>query len=144
MRLVLDTTVLVAGTRSHRGGSNALLAAALRRRFTLVATVPLMLEYEAVLMRREHLAASRLARADVGVLLDALAAVAEPATLWFLWRPQLPDADDDMILEAAVNGRADAIVTFNRRDFVGASERLGVAVRSPSESLRELKGDAEK
>ena len=144
MRLVLDTSVLVAGTRSRYGGSNALLAAALRHEFTLIATVPLMLEYEAVLMRREHLAASRLKGTDVGTLLDALAAVAEPVILRFLWRPQLSDADDDMVLEAAVNGRAEAIVTFNRRHFAGTSARLGVAVKSPSESLRELRRHAEK
>ncbi len=143
MRLVIDTSVLIAGTRSHRGRSNALLVAALRRRFTLIAAVPLMLEYEAVLMRREQLTASGLTEAHMGALLDALAAVAEPVMLRFLWRPQLPDPDDDMILEAAVNGRADAIATFNRRHFVGASERLGVAIKTPAESLTDMEHDAE-
>lgn len=142
MRLVIDTAVLVAATRSHQGRSNALVAAALRRRFVLIATVPLMLEYEAVLMREEQLAASGLTGAEVGALLDALAAIAESVMLRFLWRPQLPDADDDMILEAAVNGRADAIATFNRRHFTGASERLGVAIKTPGECLMDMERDA--
>jgi len=33
------------------------------------------------------------------------------------WRPQLRDPDDGLVLEAAVNGRADALVTDNVKDF---------------------------
>jgi len=75
-------------------------------------------QYEAVMTQAEHLRASGLSTMDIGVLLDALAAVAEPVRLIYLWRPALADVDDDMVLEAAVNARADAIVTFNLRDFV--------------------------
>jgi predicted nucleic acid-binding protein len=86
--------------------------------------------------RIEHLKAARLSVADVGVLLDAVAAVAEPVRLAFLWRPVLRDIDDDMVLEAAVNGRADAIVTFNRRDFIAATEQFGIPVWLPGETVR--------
>jgi predicted nucleic acid-binding protein len=140
VRLVLDTTVLVAAIRSGAGASRWLLRAALERRrgLTLLVSVPLLIEYEAVMTRAEHLAASGLSTADVGVLLDAVAAVAEPARLAYLWRPTLPDIDDDMVLEAAVNGRADGIVTFNLRDFVSAAEQFGIAVMSPGEAVKRL------
>jgi predicted nucleic acid-binding protein len=72
--------------------------------------------------RAKHLAASKLSTDDVFVLLDAVAAVCTPVRLAFLWRPTLRDPDDDMVLEAAVNGQAHAIVTFNRRDFIPAME----------------------
>lgn len=88
--------------------------------------------------RTEHLKAARLSTADVGVLLDAVAAVADPVRLAYLWRPILPDTDDDMVLEAAVNGRADAIVTFNLRDFGRPAEQFGIAVLSPGEAVRRL------
>ncbi len=58
--------------------------------------------------------------------------------LTFLWRPLLPDPDDDMVLEAAVDGAADAIATFNRRDFIGPAQRFGIAVRTPGDCLQEL------
>ena len=74
-----------------------------------------MLEHEAVLTRPEHLAACGLSRTDAGRILDDLAAVARPVRLAFRWRPRLSDPDDDMVLETAINGDADAIVTINQR-----------------------------
>jgi predicted nucleic acid-binding protein len=131
---------MVAAIRSDAGASRWLLRAGLQRRggLTLLASVPLLIEYEAVMTRTEHLSASGLSTADIEVLLDAVAAVVEPVRLAYLWRPTLPDADDDMVLEVAVNGRADGIVTFNRRDFGLSAERFGIAVMSPGEAVRQL------
>jgi predicted nucleic acid-binding protein len=140
MRLVLDAATMVAGIRSDRGASRRLLRMALEGRgFRLLISVPLLIEYEAVLTRPEHLKVARLTIDDIGVLLpDAVAAVAERVELAFLWRPMLPDADDDMVLETAINGRADGIVTFNRRDFEAAEERFGIAVLSARDAVRRL------
>lgn len=134
VRLVLDTAALVAAIRSDRGASRLLLRSALERTdVTLLVSVPLVLEYEAVMTRPEHLRAARLSVGDVSALLDAIVAVAEPVILAFLWRPCLPDADDDMVLETAANGRADAIVTFNRRDFASAAAAFGIPALLPGE-----------
>src|SRR5579875_665859 len=101
---------MVAALRSSKGASNQLLQAALQENFTLLVSVPLMLEYEAVLVRHEHLAASGLTVDEVNAVLDALAATGEPVRLPFHWRPALRDANDDMVLEAAVNGQAGGLV----------------------------------
>ena len=138
MRLVFDTAIMVAAIRSDAGASRHLLLAALNRRIALLASVPLMIEYQAVLTRREHLEASGLSVADVETLLDAVAAVAEPVRLAFLWRPAVRDPDDDMVLEAAANGGADAIVTFNVRDFGNVAARFGVRVLLPGQAWRQL------
>jgi predicted nucleic acid-binding protein len=137
---VLDTAAIVAAMRSDAGASRWLLRSALERRrgLVLLVSVPLLIEYEAVMMRREHLSVSGLSAADVDVLLDALAAVAEPVRLAYLWRPVLPDPDDDMVLETAINGRADGIVTFNLRDFGEGLEQFGIPVFSPGEAVRRL------
>jgi len=136
MRLVLDTAALVAAIRSDAGASRRLLLVGLQRRLTLLASVPLLIEYQAVLTRPQHLAASRLRIEDIDVLLDAFAAVAEPVHLAFLWRPSLADPDDDMVLETAVNGRADVIVTFNLRDFRRHALRFGVEALLPGDALK--------
>jgi putative PIN family toxin of toxin-antitoxin system len=138
MRLVVDTAVMVTAIRSDTGASRYLLVAGLEARFTMLASVPLLIEYQAVMSRREHLAASRLLAADVEALLDAVAAVAEPILLDFLWRPVLPDPDDDMVLETGVNGRADAIVTFNRRHFAMVTKQFGLGVLSPADAIKRL------
>lgn len=140
MRLVLDTATMVAAIRSNAGASRWLLRAALERQrdLMLLVSVPLLIEYEAVMTRPEHLEAAGLSAMDVGVLLDAVAAVAEPVKLAFLWRPTLADADDDMVLETAVNGQADEIVTFNRRDFDTVAEQFGIPLLSPGDAVKKL------
>jgi len=136
---VLDTAAMVAAIRSDSGASRRLLEAALRADgVTLLVSVPLLIEYEAVMTRPEHLTAAGLTAPEVGALLDAVAAVAEQVRLAFLRLPLLHDIDDDMVLETAVNGRADGIVTFNRRDFALATQQFGVAVLSPAAALSRL------
>jgi predicted nucleic acid-binding protein len=125
--------------RSDQGASRQLLLVALDKRFDLLLSVPLILEYEAVLTRPEHLTACGVSRADIGQVLDDLAAVAEPVKITFRWRPNLPDPDDDMVLETAVNGNADAIVTFNVRHFEPASKSFDCAVLLPREALHQVR-----
>ena len=142
MRLVLDTDVMVAALRSDQGASRQLLLAALDRRFVLLVSVPLMLEYEAVLKRPEHLVASGLSVGDVDTVLDALAAVIEPVRLAFLWRPSLKDPSDEMVLETAVNGQAGRLVTFNLRHLAQAALRFGIHASSPGETWRKVRRGA--
>jgi putative PIN family toxin of toxin-antitoxin system len=135
---VLDTDVLVASLRSSLGASRQLLLGALNRRFDLLLSVPLMLEYEAVLTRPEQLSASGLNGKEVERILDDLASAARPVRLAFGWRPQLSDPNDDMVLETAVNGNADVIVTFNQRDFEGITS-FECAVVLPGTALQQVR-----
>ena len=136
---VIDTDVMVAAFRSDQGASRQLLLAALDERFKLLLSVPLMLEYESVLSRPEHLAACELTAVEVRQVLDDLAAVAKPVRLSFRWRPRLRDPDDDMVLETAVNGNASAIVTFNQRDFAAGMEGFSCTVLLPATALQQIR-----
>lgn len=138
MRYVLDTDVIVAAMRSPAGASAALLLAALDGRYTLIANVPMVIEYEATCNRTEHRLAAGLSEGEVRQFLDGVAALAEPVGTHFLWRPRLRDPADEMVLEAAINGRADAIVTFNRRDYGATPEDFGIKVLLPREALKRL------
>ena len=136
--MVLDTDVVVAALRSPTGASAALLLAALDRRVTLVASVPLVIEYEAVCGLAEHQQAAGVSAADAQVFLDGLAALIEPVETHFLWRPRLRDPADEMVLEAAVNGRADVLVTFNLRDYGSIPLQFGIKVLRPNDALRSI------
>lgn len=140
---VLDTDVIVAAFRSNRGASRELLLAALHEEFDLLLSVPLILEYEAVLARAEHLRACGLTAAEVGHVLDDLAAIAKKVRLAFRWRPRLSDPDDDMVLETAMNGAADAIVTFNQRHFAAGLQGFRCGVIAPQVALQKLRGGIE-
>ena len=137
MRLVLDTNVIVAAFRSRNGASNLLLRFVDRGLVTPLCSIALFLEYEAVLSREETRKATGHSLEDVAELISALAAVSEGVDISFRTRPILSDAADEMVLEAALNGQADAIVTHNVRDFRPAST-LGVTVATPGEIVRSL------
>ena len=98
----------------------------------------LALEYEAVCREPEQRIASGLSEPEVETVVTALCAVAQPVETRFLWRPQLHDPADEMVLEAAINGAADALVSFNRQDFGPVPARFGIALLSPQEALRRL------
>jgi putative PIN family toxin of toxin-antitoxin system len=138
-RVVLDTDVVVAALRSAGGASAEILRLAHSDRLRLVASVPLVLEYEAVATRPEQLRAMRATARQVREALDDIVAMADEAQGHFSWRPQLRDAADEMVLEAAVNGRADALITFNLRDFGAAPSRFGVQLCTPSQFLGSLR-----
>ena len=137
-RIVLDTSVVVAGLRSRNGASNALLRLVVNHRVIALATPPLFLEYEDVLKRAEHRLVHGLTPEAIDEFLSELAALIEPVESHFQWRPQVRDPGDEMILEAAINGRADAIVTFNVSDFLVAGRRFGIRILRPAEILREV------
>ena len=72
-------------------------------------------------------------------ILDALEAIAEPVFVGFQHRPLSADASDDMILDVAINGNAEAIVTNNTKHFREAAERFELAVWTPAELLKKLR-----
>jgi predicted nucleic acid-binding protein len=106
VRAVLDRDVIVAAMRSATGASAAIVRAMRRGRPTLLLSVALALEYEAVRSQAEDRLAAGLSAQEAGIFVTAAIAMAEPVRTHFLWRPQLRDAGDEMVLEAAANGRA--------------------------------------
>jgi predicted nucleic acid-binding protein len=105
----------------------------------MLISVPLAVEYEAVLLRPENLERAQATHAEIERLIDAVIAQSETVDIAFLWRPSLKDPADEMVLDTAVNGRADRIITFNLTDYSGA-ERFGIAVSRPGPAWRSLMG----
>jgi putative PIN family toxin of toxin-antitoxin system len=138
VRVVLDTSVLVAGTRSARGASRRLLLGVRERKFMPLVSVPLVAEYEAVLLRPEQLAAAGATKSEMLALIDDILAVAEAIDRHYLVRPLLHDPADHHVVETAVNGWADLIVTFNVHDLHPATRFYALRVVTPGEAVREL------
>jgi putative PIN family toxin of toxin-antitoxin system len=131
--------MIVVAMRSPGGASAAILHAVRRQKVELLLSVPLAMEYEAVCLRPEHQIAAGLSEQEVHIFVDAVIAMAEPVKIHFLWRPQLRDPSDEMVLETAVNGRANLLVTFNERDYGTVPERFGVQVMTPRQALERIR-----
>lgn len=136
-RAVLDTSILVAALRSRSGASNALLRLVATGDIRPLISPALFLEYEDVLKRPEHRQAHGFGLTEIDGFLAAFASAGEAVECHFRWRPQLRDPGDEMVLETAVNGGAQALVTHNVRDF-GPAGLFNLRVITPAELLKEL------
>lgn len=135
-RVVLDTSVVVAALRTALGAANGVLRLVAKRILVPLATPPLFIEYEDVLKRPEQRLVHGLTSEEVDEFLAEFAALIEPVDVHFQWRPQTADPTDEMVIEAAINGSADALVTYNVADFQLAGERFGIPILRPPELLR--------
>lgn len=142
MRVLPDTNVLVAGLTSSKGASFALLQAIATAKLELVASTALWLAYESVLKRDEIRAMHGFSVGQVDNILSALAVWVQPVILHYVWRPQLRDPNDEMVLEAAVNARVHAIVTHNTRDFAAVAPKFGVQAFTPAQTISVLEKQA--
>jgi putative PIN family toxin of toxin-antitoxin system len=134
-RIVVDTNVLMAGLRSCQGASFRLLQMLGTGRFEIVISVPLVLEYEDVLMR--HVKLVGFEETEIAALVDYICAMGQRQRIHYLWRPFLPDPKDDLLLELAVAAGCEGIVTFNVKDFPGG-ERFGLWILTPREFLARM------
>jgi|ERR1022692_1784227 putative PIN family toxin of toxin-antitoxin system len=138
--VLLDASVVVAAAlRTRAGAGNAVLRLVANRRLTPLATPPLFLEYEDVLKHPEQRIAHGLTLEMIDEFLAEFAALVEPVEVRFLWRPQVRDPSDEMVLEAAINGQADALVTYNIADFALAGERFALPILRPPHLLKMVK-----
>ena len=139
MKCVLDTDVIIAAMRSPSGASAALLGLIMNKRAIILASVPLFFEYEAKCTDPVHWTAAGLNRDQAILFVNGLASLIKPVKTHFLWRPTLNDPNDEMVLEVAVNGQANAIVTFNLKDYGSVPNTFNIDVLNPSDALRRVR-----
>jgi len=139
MRVVLDTDVVLSAFMSSTGASRQLVLDALDGKFALLLSTPLLVEYEAVVRRTQHLERARATDADVLEILDALAGICVPVVFDYNWRPTGAHVDDELVVETAINGHADVIATFNLKDMVAAGVRFGFRAQRPGPLLRRMR-----
>ncbi len=132
-QIVVDTSVLVAGLRSDQGAAFRLLTLLNDRRWQLNVSVPLVLEYEAVLKRSQH--GDFLTGTEVDRWVDDICEISNLRTVFYQWRPIARDADDDFVVDLAVECQADFIVTYNLRDLQPAMQ-FGIEVVTPKTFLQ--------
>jgi len=110
-----------------------------REEVVVLMDFKLGLEYREVALRPEHVNASVLNRGEILELIEALEAFSEPVEVLIKNRPLTSDPDDDMVMDLAINGGAEALVTGNTKHFASAGKRFGIPVLSPTELLEQIR-----
>ena len=135
MKVVIDTNVLVSALKSRRGASNRLISLLPSDSFSIAISVPLLFEYEDVLKRGNL--PLEITQEDISDFIDFLCHIGIRQDIFFLWRPFLPDPSDDLVLEVAVAGGCNAIITYNKRHFRDI-EQFGLRALDSKEFLTEI------
>lgn len=131
-QIVIDTNVLVAALKSKLGASFKILSLLKSDRYKIHLSVPMVLEYESVLSRKEL--NLNLTAEEIGKLLDIICLSGVKHDIWYLWRPLSSDPKDEFVAELAINAQVDAIVTYNVKDFIGI-KKFGIDIITPKEFL---------
>ena len=133
--VVIDTNVIVSALRSRNGASFKLISLLENERFNINISVPLLLEYESILIR--NLKNLSLSKKDVEIFLDYICSIGNKFDIFYLWRPFLKDPKDDFILELAYTSGSNFIISYNKKDFKGIG-KFGIKVLTPKEFLELL------
>ena len=139
VRIVLDTASFVTAVRSSDGAAGEVVRMIFREEIVPLMDLKLGLEYRDVALRSEHITASALNKREILELIEAVEAFAEPVEVVMKPRPMSPDPSDDMVLDVAINGRAEALVTSNKKHFAAAGKRFGIPVLTPGELLEKMR-----
>jgi putative PIN family toxin of toxin-antitoxin system len=135
-KIIIDTNVLITALLSRNGASYRLLSLVGLSKYDFYISVPLILEYEEQCLQKLDLFG--LNENDVKDIIDYMCSTGISVKVYFLWRPFLKDVDDDMILELAVSGGCDSIVTYNVKDFKNVEKVFGIKVVTPKQFLSEI------
>jgi putative PIN family toxin of toxin-antitoxin system len=128
VRIVLDTASLVTAVRSSNGAAGEVVRMICCEELVPLMDLKLGLEYRDVALRSEHVRASALSKREIVELMEAIEAFAEPVEVVMETRSLSSDPNDDMVLDVAINGRAEALVRSNKKHFAGAGKRFGIPV----------------
>lgn len=135
-QIIIDTNVVYSALRSRRGASFRLMSLLNSGKFEINLSVPLILEYEDVLKRKQS--TLNVTTDQIDQILDYLCQIGNCHDVYYLWRPILRDPGDDLILELAVRANCKYIVTYNKEDFEGVKD-FGIHVVTAKEYLQIIK-----
>ena len=139
--VVLDTNVLYAALKSRLGASRYLIDRVLARRVHAHVSVPLVLEYEAVLTRDAN--ALGISPREARIVIAALLEATDRHEVYFRWPSHVRDPDDAHVLETAIAASCQHLVTFNKRDFHQAHV-FNIQLLTPREYLEQVHFPSEK
>ena len=117
LKIVIDTNILIAAMLNPKGGCRTILKGALKGMYQPLMAEALFLEYEDVFTRTELFLSCPLSYEEREELLNAFLASCKWIKIYYKWRPNLQDEADNHLIELAIAGGAQIIVTNNIKDL---------------------------
>ena len=136
---MLDTAILITALRSSSGAAAEVVRLTLLGEFTILMDLKLVCEYLDVALRPEQIEASGKTHQEIEEIIEALGSVASPVLVLERHRPLSQDKNDDMVLDVAINGNADVLVTNNTKHFLKAAALFGIQVMTPRQLLTAIR-----
>ena len=135
--IVIDTSVIVSALIGKRGGSRELIRQCLEGKRNPLISNALFQECEDVIKRKRIQAACPLTKKEIRALLNAYYSVCQWTPIYYLWRPNVPDEGDNFLIELALAGNANHIVTNNISDLKNAELKFpDLRIMTPAAFLR--------
>ncbi len=136
MNVVIDTNVWISALISKDGLSRDIIRLALKDKISPQISTSLFLEYEAVMKRIKIKNLCPLTNIEQGELFEAFLSTCSWNEIFYLWRPNLDDKDDDFLIELAVASNSQAIITDNKKDIESGELKFDFEVLTPQEFLK--------
>jgi uncharacterized protein len=139
VRLVIDTNVFVSAVLSPEGTSRTVLRRCLQGVDEPIMGQALFSEHESLLERPDVWVRSLITKQERKTLWHAYLNICRWVRVYYLWRPNLPDEADNHLIELAVAGGAEALLTYNVRDFASPELHFPhLKIYTPPQFLREV------
>ncbi len=137
-KIVIDTNVLIGALIGKQYSANRqLLELCFQEKFQPLINNTLFCEYEDVFNRQEIISKSPYSEAEANELFDAFLSICRWTKIYYLWRPNLVDESDNYLVELAVAGNAEMIVTHNIKDLKRAELKFPqIQIWQPQEVIK--------
>ena len=137
IKIVVDTSVFISALIGSKGSSREIIRRCLKGEYQPLMGNALFLEYESVMQREEIISQCSLTNTEIYTLLASFINVSQWISIYYLWRPNLKDEADNHLIELAVAGNAQIIVTKNVKDFQNAELVFpNLSILRPEEIIR--------
>jgi len=138
MKVVIDTSVWISALIKKESGARNLLRLVFQDRISPQISEPLFREYESVMKRKKIQALTILSKDEQYELFNAFLSKCHWNDIYYTWRPDLQDADDNFLVEIAVSSGSKAIITYNLEDFRNASLVFDHTITTPENFIEEM------
>ncbi len=138
MKIVIDTSVWISALITKESRARELLRLVFQEKLFPQMSESLFREYEAVMKREKIQQLTSLTLLQQNNLFEAYLSTCKWNEIYYTWRPNLKDEDDNFVVELAVASGAEAIVTYNIKDFKNAELLFKYKIITPEDFIKDI------